>query len=232
MTKRLPVSTLTAAAVVLAAPATGHALGGSADRACYTHVVGSSAQQVTQPVNVGLNGGTPGGPFQVVATRSNGQSAGSTSGTFDAAGNGLAQITNLFPSGGAIGPLKGQKLRITVKDLTTSITAPIRTVRLTNLGLSGSAKPRNPRLKRTVRVSGTVFARKRIYGFVTSSNGKRVLDRFRIGRGNVCGYAKRRAVVAPSPFAFGSFRFYASPSRKLKRKRSVFIRFTIRRTIL
>lgn len=237
MTKRTPLPALTTAALLLAVPATSHALGGGTDRQCYTHLVRSgqdpTTEQVTQPVNVLVNGGTPGSRFQVVATRANGAIAGSQSGTFDAAGGGGAQLTNLYPTGAAIGPLKGQKLTITVKDYGTNAEVTLGTVRLTNLAITAASKPRDPRQKRTVRVSGTPLAgKKKLFGFVTTKNGKQVLNRFKVGRPNGCGFAKRKVVVAPSPFRYGNFRLYVNPGKKLHRKRALQSRFRIYKTIL
>lgn len=234
MTQRLPLSTLAATAVLLAVPANSLALGGATDRKCYTHYPPPLGKSTSDPINLSLNGGTPGANFQVTATvpgKGDG-SAGSTTGTFDAQGNGVAQIEDVSPPGGSIDPLKGRKVQLSVKDFGNNTTASLGTVRITNLALSVAAKPRRPERARTVRVSGTPFARKKLYGFVTSRRGKHVLRRFKIGRANRCGYAKTRAIVAPAPIRFGRFALYVNAGRKLARKRALPFAFRIYKTYL
>jgi hypothetical protein len=224
---------------MLVVPATSHAVTGSLDKPCYTHLVDRgqdpTTEQVTEPITVTLAGGSPGGTFQVIASPKGGPSGGSGSitGTFDAAGNAAAQLTNTYPPKTTVEPSKGQTIDIAVTDYTAGVTAqPIGSVKITTLALAVSPKPRNPRKQRTVRVSGTAFAGHQLYGFVTSRNGKHVLDRFRLGTGNVCGYAKRKAVVAPSPFRYGAFRLYINAGTTLDRDRALGSRFRIKRSLL
>lgn len=229
MSTRLSVLTVSTAAV-LAAPATSHALSGTADKACYTHVPNSRADTVTEPITVALTGGTPGGRYQIAASPAGGPlgGSGSVSGTFDAAGNGINQITNVFPPKTRIGPIKGQKIKLTATDFTAGVSdQPIGSVRITNLAVAASGKPDNPRKKRRVKVSGGAFAKKRVFGFVTNRSGKKVLDRFKLGKANGCGFTARKVVVAPSPFRFGTFRLYVNAGKKLKRKRALRTNFRI-----
>jgi hypothetical protein len=236
MPKRRLALTLTAAAA-LGFPATSHALAGTADRQCYTHFVNSgqdpTTEQVTEPITVNVTGGTPGADFQVIATvpgKGSG-SAGSIVGTFDAAGNGAAQLTNTYPPHTSIGPLKGQNINLSVHDFGSDAEVPIGTVKITNLALTASSKPNNPHKKRSVRTSGTGFAGQKVYGFVTTKNGKKVLRRFKVGTGNVCGYTKTKAVVAPSPFRYGTFRLYVNVGKHLARKRALHTVFSITKSL-
>jgi hypothetical protein len=217
------------AAAALALPATASAATGTISQACYGHV----PTKGTEPVVVSLTGGTPGADYQLIATvpGKGAGSAGSTTGTFDAAGNATAQINDVFPPSGSIDPIKGQAIQLSVKDYGTPDSAelPIGTTLITNIAMDVSSKPRNPASARTVTVSGTPFAGKSIYGFVTSSNGKKILKRIYIGRGDVCGYAKTKAVVAPPGVPSGKFRFYIFGGKTLNKKAALGSAFTIYR---
>ncbi len=237
MQKRIPVALLTSTAL-LTVPATSHALAGAPDQACYSHSVRTGqdplTEQVTQPINVSLTGGTPGGRFQVALSRPKGSlgGMGSISGDFDAAGNGVGTITNVYPNPGSIEALKGQKILITASDYTAGISdQPIGETKITNLVTSVNTKPRNSRKARKIRVSGTPLAGKKLYGFVTNKSGRQVLDRFKIGKANVCGFAKTKAVVAPSPFRYGKFRLYVNGGKKINRRAAIISGFSITRSL-
>src|SRR4051794_32033908 len=107
MTHRTAVAVLAGAVLSLSmAPVASAAISGSVDKPCYTHVpvIG------TDPTAVTLAGGTPGAHFIVNAT-ARGKSLGSArpaDGTFDAAGNGTAQLTDVSPPSGSTRAIKGE----------------------------------------------------------------------------------------------------------------------------
>lgn len=215
-----------AAAVALAAPAAGLAAAVTVDRACYANVIGGGSQ----PVVASVTGGTPGARFQVIATvpgKGEG-SAGSNTGTFDAAGNGFTAIENVSAFGAGISPTAGRKIDISVKDFGNGVLAPGPSPRVTNIAADVSSKPRNPRRSRKVRASaGSAFAGKRIYGFVTKGTSRRVLRRVSLGKANVCGYVSRKAVIAPRNYRTGTYRLYINPGKKLSKRNAILYQFRI-----
>ena len=228
MTRRTTALAATATvATVLAAPAAALAVTGGPDRKCYTHI----PTKGTQPIVVGMNGGTPGGGFVLAATvpgKGLG-SAGSTDGDFDASGNAFARITDVFPPSGSIEPIKGQRVDLSVQDFGAPgfPTSPLGSVLITNLAIKVAAKPISPRKRRRVTVSGTPFAHRRVYGFVVKGKSRHVLHRFRIGRGNVCGYATHKAVVAPAHYRIGRYRLYVNAGKRLNRRKALRYDFRI-----
>lgn len=222
----------TGAAALLALPAAASAVTGTANQACYAH----QPLHGSEPIVVALTGGTPGADYTVAATvpgKGLG-SAGSADGTFDAAGNASAQITDVFPPGGSIDPIKGQAVTLSIKDsgVEAPVDTPLGQVLITNLAMSVASKPRNPRSARRVAVSGTPFANAQVYGFVTKGSSKKVLRRISLGTGNVCGYTTAKAVVAPSPFRFGTFKLYVNAGKTLNKSAALASSFRIYRTIL
>lgn len=222
-------------AAALAAPMAASA--GSAQAAitasglhrCYSGI--PLGRQAT--ITAHFSGGTPFDRFMFIATvpgKGTG-SAGSSDGdtAFDQLGNGTASITNVFPPSDASGPLAGERVDLSVEEFGAAgdVTTPIGSVLITNIALNVSDTPRNPRKKRMVTLSGTPFAGKKIYGFVTNKKGTKVLRRFYVGRGNVCGYTKRKAVVAPKSYKRGSYRVYVNAGKKLNKKRALGIKFSI-----
>ena len=221
------VGAAAAVALSFAAPSAAMAVTGTISAPCYSHIVGSG----TQPLVVGLTGGTPGAGFVMAATAPGKGlgSQGSASGNFDAAGKALATIENIFPPSGSIDPLKGDVIAITIKDfgVTPTVDQLLGQTLITNLGLDVSTTPRNPRAKRSVRVSGSPFAGKKLYGFVVKGTSRKILKRFSIGTGNVCGYASRKVVVAPKSFRKGTYRLYVNPGTKLDKPNSIMSGFRI-----
>lgn len=218
----------------LAVPAgASAAITASGLRPCYTDV--PLGKQTTITAN--FSGGIPGDHFMFVASvpGKGPGSAGSSNGenAFDANGNGTASIPDVFPPTDAIGPLAGERVDLSVEDFNSAgeIAQPVGSVLITNRALDVSSKPRNPRKARRVKLSGTQFAHKKVYGFVTNNRGTKVLRRFYIGKGNVCGYTTRKAVVAPRNNRNGTYRFYANAGRKLNKKRALSIRFRISRVL-
>ena len=223
------LSAVITAAAALAGPAAASALTGTVNQACYTHV----PTRGSQPIVIALTGGTPGADYEVAATvpgKGLG-SAGSADGTFDAAGNATAQITDVSPPSGTIDPTKGQPVSISVQDFGVVGAAPVTigNALVTTLSMSVSDKPNNPRARRAVRVSGAPFANKRIYGFITKVHGSHVLKRIALGRGDVCGYTTAKAVVAPPNFKTGTYRLYVNAGKKLNKKLSLWTSFQIYR---
>lgn len=198
---------------------------------CYSGV--PLHQQAT--ITAQFAGGTPGDTFMFIATvpgKGSG-SAGSSDGdtTFDALGNGTASITNVFPPGDAIGPLAGRKVNLSVEDFGAAgdVTTQLGSVLISNIALDVSETPRSPRKKRMIKLSGTPFAGKKVYGFVTNKKGTKVLHRFYVGRGNVCGYTKRKTSLFPKHYKRGSYRLYVNAGKKLNKKRALGEKFSITR---
>lgn len=219
-----------AAAALLATPASALAVTGTISKPCYSHVVGGG----TEPVVVNLTGGTPGARFLVAATvpHKGLGSAGSNGGTFDAAGNGVATITDVFPSPSTINPTAGRPVDISVQDYGTPNPpdVPIGSTRITNFTMNVSTKPRSPRAHRDISVSGTAFANQTLYGFITKPSSSRVLLRIPLGRGNVCGYVKASRVVAPRNFHTGTYRLWINAGNKLNKAKAIYSSFSISRS--
>ena len=221
------LSAVVAAAVALIAPAAASAVTGSIHQACVTHV----PTKGSQPILITLTGGTPGAGY-VVAASVPGKAlgtAGSADGNFDAAGNATTQIADVFPPSGTINPIKGQAVDISVQDFGVdgAPSVPIGHVLVTNLALTVSSKPSSPHARRAIRVSGTPFAHRSVFGFITKSHGSHVLKRIALGRGNVCGFASTKAVVAPKDFRVGTYRLYINAGKKLNKRKALFTSFQI-----
>ena len=202
------------------------AVTGTVTKPCYLHVPTTG----TEPIVVTLAGGTPGAHFIVKAT-SPGKglgSAGFVDGTFDAAGNGTAQLTDVFPPSGSIGPIKGEPLVLTAQDfgtvaapVPTPVDVPVATTLITNFAMDVSSSPRSPRARRAITVSGTIFAGQKLYGFVVKGTNPKVLRRLSLGTADGCGYLKSKGVVAPKSFRRGSYRFYVNAGPKLNKKLAI-----------
>ena len=223
-----PVAAVLAFAVAPAAASAAPAV--TLDRPCYAHV----PTRGSEPIVATITGGTPGADFLLAATvpgKGTG-SAGSTSGTFDAAGNATAQITDVSPPSGTIDPTKGQQVQLSIQDFGAGgAETPVGTALVTNIAITVSSRPRNPRARRLLRVSGGgTFAGKSLYGFVVKPGSSHVLRRFRVGKGNVCGYASTRAVVGPRSFRPGSYRVYVNAGKRLNKPFAVSYGFRITRT--
>jgi hypothetical protein len=232
MIRRATLLIALATAPAVAVPAAALAVTGGANKACYSHV----PTKGSEPVVVSLAGGVPGANFIVAATipGKGWGSAGSASGTYDAAGNATVPITNVTTPSGTIDPVKGGQIALSVRDFTPAGPADTQlgTVLVTNLAMKVASKPTSPRKPRRVTVSGTPFANRRLYGFVVKGKSRRVLHRFLLGKANACGYASRKAVVAPTPLRYGRFRLYVNAGKKLAKARALGYRFRIYRTVL
>jgi hypothetical protein len=219
------------AALLLAAPAAASAVTGAISKPCYTHI----PTKGTEPVIVSLAGGTPGAGFVIAATvpgKGLG-SAGSNSGNFDAAGNAVTQITDVFPPSGSIDPIKGEAIVITVKDfgVPAVVDTLIGTTLITNLTMDVSTTPKSPRKKRAITVSGTPFAGQALYGFVVKGTGKKVLRRVSLGTADGCGYVRAKGVVAPKNFRTGTYRFYVNAGKTLNKPLGIYTSFRISRSL-
>ena len=231
MSPRTIAGLLVAAGALIAAPSASAAVTATLDQACYTHV----PTQGSDPIVATLTGGTPGAGF-VLAAQAPGKptgSSGSASGTFDAAGNATAQITDISPPSGTIGPTRGQAVSLTVQDFGAGgAEQPVGQTLVTNLALSVASRPTSPRAHRRVSVSGRPFAGQRLYGFVVKGTSRRVLRRLSLGTANECGFVTSRQIVAPRSFAPGSYRLYVNVGRTLDKSRALGSRFSITRRLL
>jgi hypothetical protein len=231
MTHRTAVAVAVLAGTVLSlgsASAASAALTGSVGKPCYAHIPARGSE----PIVVTLAGGTPGAHFIVSATAVGKAlgSAGTADGTFDAAGNGTAQLTDVFPPSGSIGPIKGEPLVISARDSgagTASVETPIAKTLITNVAMAVSAKPRNPRKARAITVSGTPFAGQALYGFVVKGKNPKVLRRLSLGTADGCGYLKSKGIVAPKSFRRGTYRFYVNAGPKLNKALAIGSAFQI-----
>jgi hypothetical protein len=232
MIRRATLFIALATAPAAAVPASALAVTGSANKACYSHV----PTKGSEPVVVSLTGGVPGAGFIVAATipGKGWGSAGSADGTYDAVGNATVQITDITTPSGTIDPVRGGTIALSVRDFTAAGQADTQlgTVLVTNLAIKVASKPTSPRKRRRVTVSGTPFANQRLYGFVVKGKSRHVLHRFSLGRANVCGFASKNALVAPTPLRYGRFRLYVNPGKQLDKATSLGYRFRIYRTLL
>lgn len=215
------------AALLLAAPAAASAVTGTIAKPCYSHI----PTKGTEPIVVTLAAGTPGAGFVVAATvpgKGLG-SAGSASGNFDAAGNAVTQISDVFPPSGSIDPIKGEPIVITVKDfgVPAVVDNPIGTTLITNLSMDVSSSPRSPRAHRKITVSGTPFAGRAVYGFVVKGTSKHVLRRISLGAADGCGYVSAKGIVAPKSYRKGTYRFYINAGPTLNKPLALFSTFRI-----
>jgi hypothetical protein len=225
----LVVGLATCAAALV--PGSALAVTGQADKACYSHV----PTKGSEPIVVTLTGGEPGASFLVTASvpGHGWGSAGSAPGTYDAAGNGTVQITDVYPPSGTIDPVRGGKIALSVRSYASAGTfdTPLGDVLVTNLAIDVASRPSNPSSRRKVRVSGTPFAHKRLYGFVVrGKKSKHVLRRFSLGRADVCGFAATKAVVAPKGYRTGTYWLYVNAGGKLNRAHSLAYSFRIYRS--
>jgi len=233
MSRRAPYLGITAgAALLLGAPSAAFAVTGTLDKPCYSHLVAQS----TQPIIITLTGGTPGAGFVAAATAP-GQglgSQGSSSGNFDAAGNAVTQITDVFPPSGSINAIPGEPVAITVKDFglpAPPADQPIGTALITNLTMDVARTPRKIRLKRKITVSGTPFASQAMYGFIVKGTNPKILRRISLGTADPCGYVTAKGIVAPKSFKTGKYRFYVNAGPTLNKPLAVYRSFTISRSV-
>ena len=221
-------SVFTALGALLIAPAGASALSVTIDRPCYTNV----PNRGSEPIVATITGGTAKAHF-VLYVNAPGKhigTSGSVTGAFDVAGNAVARLTDVFPPSGSVGPRRGERLVLSLADYGTgSNPTPVVVARtlITNLAISVVTKPISPRAKRRIRVSGTPFAGKTLYGFITKPGSNHVLRRFRLGRGGVCGYASSRQVLAPPSYRMGGYRLYVNAGRSLRRRHALVFPFRI-----
>jgi hypothetical protein len=233
---KVTAGTLAATAGLLAIPAGASAAPVLAAplAPCYTSVPPNGVPSIP----VSLTGGTPGDLYQIVATypgKGEGSAASVASQVgFDATGAGAGTLTDVYPDGDPIVPVVGRPVNLTVVDFNVGYPdgqseSVLGTTLLTTTALNVSDKPTNPRKKRAVTVSGTQFANQKLYGFVVNKAGTKILRRFYIGQSNVCGYARTTAVVAPTKFAYGTYKLFVNAGPKLNKKASLSSAFSITR---
>jgi hypothetical protein len=218
------------AALLLAAPAAASAVTGTISKPCYSHV----PTKGSEPIDITLAGGTPGAGFVIAATAPGKGlgSAGSASGNFDAAGNAVTQIKDVFPPSGSIDPIQGEALVITVKDFGAgAVDTLIGQTLITNLTMDVSSTPRSPRAHRKISASGLLFANVPVYGFVVKGTSKKVLRRISLGTGDACGYVSAKGIVAPKSFHTGSYRFYINAGPQLNKPLALYSTFRLTRRL-
>lgn len=201
-----------------AIPAAGSAATIAPSAPCYATLFQDS-KLTYQPMTGTITGGTPGGRFQIFGV---GGKASSQVGNFDAAGNAPYAITSYSSPG--INPSAGRTVELQVREFAAGgspVTGSAK-VKVTTIAVDVATKPRSPRSKRVVRVSGTPFANQRLYGFIVrGTKSSRVLKRISLGKANACGYARTKAVVAPSNYRTGTYRLYINPGKKLDKKNAI-----------
>jgi hypothetical protein len=198
---RSPFAALLIGAISLIAPAVASAGTLTVSAPCFTHFPATSAMVKTQPIGLTITGGTPGGDFQVSAgaTTPDG-SSGSTTGTFDASGNATAALTDVFPPGGSINPLKGRTLVLSVHDFITETDIATATTQITNAAVEVASTPSNPYRKRLMTISGLtpLFGAGTLYGSYTSGyTGHTAIKTVKLGTPNACGYLAVHRVLPP-----------------------------------
>ena len=200
---------------------------------CYSHAYPGGSQ----PAVITLTGGIPNARFLVAASypgyAPGSGTAGSTTGTFDAAGNATATIENLSPRKSGIEPVKGETVTFTVQEYTPENPSPapvvIGTTLITNAAIDVSTTPRQPNRPRRIAVSGSAFANQKLTGFVVRGKGSRVLRKIQLGKGDICGYVSRKAVVAPRNYSTGTYTLYVNPGGKLNKSKALAYSFRIYR---
>lgn len=225
MPRPLMLATVPAAALLglAAIPAAGTAAAIAPSAPCYATLYDDSkpsGQKLQwQPMTGTITGGTPNGRFQIYGV---GGKAGSQVGTFDAAGNAAYTITSYSSPG--INPSAGRTVKLEVKEFAAGA-SPVTgstSVKVSTVAVDVATRPSSPRAKRVVRVSGTPFAGQRLYGFIVrGSKSSRVLKRISLGKANACGYARTKAVVAPSNYRTGSYRLYINAGKKLDKSKAI-----------
>jgi hypothetical protein len=221
------------AAAGLAVPASASAaITASPFQACYA--AGTSGGVASIPVS--LSGGTPGDLWQIVASYPNSSSgsAGSTDGDdapFDGNGDASGTLTNIFPDGDPAGPIKGRTVDVSVEDFpqddSAPTTTPVGSFLVTNTALDVNFGTSNPKAERAVTVSGTQFAGKQVYGFITNKAGTKVLRTFHLGKGDVCGYTTHKEIVAPSDYKTGVYRLFVVAGDKLVKSAALSSEFQV-----
>lgn len=216
------------AALGLAAlPAVGSASTITPSAACYSTLF-QSGHLSYQPMQGTITGGTPGGTFQIYGV---GGKASDQTGTFDATGSAPYSISSYSSPG--INPSAGRSVKLEVKEFAAGA-SPVTgstSLKISTISIDVALKPRSPRSKRVVRISGTPFAGQKLHGFIVrGKHGKKVLKKFSLGTANACGYARTRAVVAPSNYRTGSYYLYINAGKKLDKNKALGSGFRISRS--
>jgi hypothetical protein len=200
MPARITVLALTGAALALALPAAASAGTLTVDKPCYVYVPPPLGHSESELINVAVTGGTPGDDLQVVAGDT-GQ-FGTAFGTFDANGNGTAQLAPVFASSRSLDPLRGETIPLHAVDLvaTGPVTIATGSAVITNLAIQVARRPSNPYRKRVIRVSGLTLlagAGPLYASFAKGYNGRKLIKRIKLGTPNACGYLRVKKVLPP-----------------------------------
>jgi hypothetical protein len=177
------------------------------------------------PISVSLSGGGGGDGYVLSATyphtRAGNGDAGSTDGTFDASGNATAVLSGVAPyDDDRLYPTPGSPVALDVKDYTPTqgpVSTPIGNIIVSQEGVDVAVSPTDPRKPRFVTAADIAWAGKPIYGFVTNRAGTKLLRRFAIGRGNACGYAKRKALASPPGSRAGRYVLWVGAGSRLSK---------------
>jgi hypothetical protein len=230
LSRRLLVAVPATALLGLAAvPAVGSAATIAATTPCTTHVplYKYASNPDPFPTTIAVTGGTPGARFLVAASdpkRGFDGSKGSQSGTFDAAGNGSVVIDAItLPyrnSDDLLAPSAGRDINLSVQDYGRG-GAVIATgsTKVTNLSAEVVTKGRSPRSSLPIRASGAMFAGQKLTAFVVrGTKGSKVIKRYSLGTGNVCGYVSSKKAFARGR-SNGSYSVYVQPGSKLDKSK-------------
>jgi hypothetical protein len=193
---------------------------------CYSPPLGGDTfnAEIRIPT-VGLSGGEPGAAFTLVPTELASGGGFGTSGTFDAAGN--ATLTDVMVRQGGVGGERGTRHRLELVSGSARVFVGPE-FRATGTGVfitksdgttRGAYRPGD---RNRLAVSGVPFARKTLYGFFVK--GRKVLERFKLGVADQCGYAERRMVTMRRSYQSARrplVQIYVNAGPKLDRARSV-----------
>lgn len=189
------------------------------DRACYSRV----PTQGSQPINLAIAGGVPNARFFAFGV--GGKASSSQTTTFDAAGNGAAQITN-FSTGG-INPSKGRTLTIGLNQYGTGTPngqTDAVNVTVTNAALDVNIKRRSPYSRATWTVSGLtpLFGQGTLYASYTrGTKSRKVVKRIKLGTPkNACGYLRVKKVPPPARRT-GTWTIWVHVGKKFVEKQSL-----------
>lgn len=235
MSRRITALAASGVALGLVLPAAASAGTLTTNQGCYTHVPLAKTSVKTQPIVVSITGGTPGANFQVRAGRKVADGgSGSTTGTFDGAGNAQAAIADVFPPSGSISALKGDTVHLAVHDFATGADIATGTTKITNAAIDVARKPTSPYRTRTIRVSGLtpLYGGGTLYGsYVSGRTGKKVVKRVKLGHPNACGYLKVKRVLPPRRGPH-TWTLFVHKGKALKKSQSLAYSFKVYRRYL
>ncbi len=209
-----------AAGVAVPASADAAVMTASPLAACYAAPHGT-----VPPISVPLSGGGASDGYVLSATYPNTPAghgdAGSTDGNFDASGNATAVLSDISPyNDDRLYPTPGSPVALDVEDYTQdqgTVTTSIGSILVSEEGVDIALSPLNPSKPRFVTAADLAWAGKPVYGFVTNRAGTKLLRRFAIGRGNTCGYVKRKVLATPPHARVGRYVLWVGVGRRLQK---------------